>query len=62
MGTVWVRAEFLTALGMSPGTYSYNHNNRTIILLLALLLWILGFDSNDTQVSDLLEDPDMICK
>ena len=44
------------------GTYSYNHNNRTVIFLLALLLEKLAFNSNDTQVSDLLNDADMICK
>jgi len=38
------------------GTYSYNHNNRTIIFLLALLLDKLAFNSHDTQVFDLLND------
>ncbi len=44
------------------GTYSYNHNNRTIIFLLELLSEKLAFNSNDTRVSDLLNDADMICK
>jgi hypothetical protein len=50
-------------LGCSTeGAYNCNHKNWRINFLLAILLEKLGFDQNNTQVSGLLNDADMLCK
>jgi hypothetical protein len=55
-------AEGRQTLGRNTtGTYSCNHNKQTISFLLELLLGKVGFDQNDPQLTDLLDDADMIC-